>query len=48
MARRGGAFNLPASLDAAGATQFAQAIREMMRSQAAAEALARPLTATAE
>jgi hypothetical protein len=46
--RRGGAFNLPASLEAAGATQFAQVIREMMRSRAVADALARPLTTTAE
>ncbi|MFD9668533.1 hypothetical protein ACFWAY_44345 [Rhodococcus sp. NPDC059968] len=46
--RRGGVFNLPASLEAAGATQFAHVIREMMRSRAVADALARPLTATAE
>ncbi|WP_041813730.1 hypothetical protein [Rhodococcus jostii] len=46
--RRGGAFNLPASLEAAGATHFAQVIRELMRSRAVADALARPLTATAE
>jgi len=46
--RRGGTFNLPTSLDAAGATQFAQVIREMMRSQVVAEALVRPLTTAAE
>lgn len=46
--RRGGAFNLPASLESSGAPQFADVIREMMRSRAVAEALARPLTATTE
>nr|WP_271209028.1 hypothetical protein [Rhodococcus wratislaviensis]GLK33476.1 hypothetical protein GCM10017611_03180 [Rhodococcus wratislaviensis] len=46
--RRGGAFNLPVSLEKAGAPQFAEVIRGMMGSRAVAKALARPLIATAE
>lgn len=46
--RRGGAFNFPVSLEKAGAPQFAEVIRGMMRSRAVARALERPLTVTAE
>jgi len=46
--RRGGTFNLPASLESSGAPQFADVIRKMMRCRAVAKALERPLTATTE